>query len=158
MISAQRPAEGDYLPARMLNEFVYCPRLFYYEYVEGVFAHNRETVEGALRHDSLDQREDGLPSPEQLAESDRPVRARSISLASDRFGVIAKLDIVEADGGEVTPVDYKRGRRASCRTARSVSGNPTKSSWRCRRSYCARMVIVANRRSCTMSRPDSACG
>ena len=43
------PAElPDYLPARMLNEFVYCPRLFYYEWVEGVFAHNRETVEGAV--------------------------------------------------------------------------------------------------------------
>ena len=39
----------DYLPARMLNEFVYCARLFFYEHVEGVFAHNRETVEGALR-------------------------------------------------------------------------------------------------------------
>ena len=25
------------LSARMLNEFVYCPRLFYYEHVEGVF-------------------------------------------------------------------------------------------------------------------------
>ena len=33
--------QPDYLPARMLNEFVYCPRLFYYEWVEGVFAHNR---------------------------------------------------------------------------------------------------------------------
>ena len=41
--------EADYLPARMLNEWVYCPRLFYYEHVEGVFVHNRETVEGSLR-------------------------------------------------------------------------------------------------------------
>lgn len=27
----------DLIPAGMLNEFVYCPRLFYYEFVEGVF-------------------------------------------------------------------------------------------------------------------------
>ena len=27
----------DYLPARIVNEFVYCPRLFFYEWVEGVF-------------------------------------------------------------------------------------------------------------------------
>ena len=33
----------DPLPARMLNEFVYCPRLFYYEYVEGVFVDNADT-------------------------------------------------------------------------------------------------------------------
>ncbi len=26
-------ATQDLLPARMLNEFVYCPRLFYYEHV-----------------------------------------------------------------------------------------------------------------------------
>jgi hypothetical protein len=31
-------------PARMLNEFVYCPRLFYYEFVEGVSVHNADTL------------------------------------------------------------------------------------------------------------------
>ena len=38
----------EYLPARMLNEFVYCPRLFFYEWVEGVFSHNTETQDGAF--------------------------------------------------------------------------------------------------------------
>jgi len=33
---AQVSDAPDYLPARMLNEFVYCPRLFYYMWVEGV--------------------------------------------------------------------------------------------------------------------------
>ena len=45
--SRSRPAPlelPDYLPARMLNEFVYCPRLFFYEWVEGVFAHSADTV------------------------------------------------------------------------------------------------------------------
>jgi len=37
---------ADLLPARMLNEFVYCPRLFYYEHVEGVFLHNADTKRG----------------------------------------------------------------------------------------------------------------
>ena len=31
--------------------------------------------------------------------------------------MIAKLDLVEADGGTVTPVDYKHGARAKQRTA-----------------------------------------
>ena len=30
----------------MLNEFVYCPRLFYYEHVEGVFVENADTLRG----------------------------------------------------------------------------------------------------------------
>jgi CRISPR-associated endonuclease Cas1/CRISPR-associated protein Cas4 len=39
------------------------------------------------------------------------VVSRSMTLSSTALGVIAKLDIAEADGGVVTPVDYKRGRR-----------------------------------------------
>ena len=34
------------IPARMLNEFVYCPRLYYYEHVEGVFVESADTVKG----------------------------------------------------------------------------------------------------------------
>ena len=133
MIAKPQTVEADYLPARMLNELTYCPRLFYYEHVEGLFAHNQETVEGALRHSGLDQREDGLPPPEQLAETDRPVRSRSVTLSSEAYGVIAKMDLIEVQVGQavqpdarlatdavghppdesavrVTPVDYKRGR------------------------------------------------
>ena len=36
----------------MLNEFVYCPRLFFYEWVDGVFEHSADTVEGAVRHET----------------------------------------------------------------------------------------------------------
>jgi CRISPR-associated protein Cas1 len=99
----------DYLPARMLNEFVYCPRLFYYEHVEGIFVHNRETVEGALRHAKLDERTDELPDAEKLSLSDGPLHARSITLSSETHRLIAKLDLVEAAGDLATPVDYKRG-------------------------------------------------
>lgn len=45
------PVIPDYLPARMLNEFVYCPRLFFYEWVEAVFRHSSDTVDGAQRHE-----------------------------------------------------------------------------------------------------------
>ena len=110
MITTTNPPQEDYLPARMLNEFTYCPRLFYYEHVDGVFAHNRETIEGELRHSRVDEKQDELPPPEQLAETDRPVRSRSVMLSSDAYGVIAKMDLVESDGNVVLPVDYKRGR------------------------------------------------
>ncbi len=99
----------DYLPARMLNEFVYCPRLFYYEWVEGVFAHNRETVEGELRHQKLDQGKGELPAAEELAKAGETIHSRSVQLASETHKLIAKMDLVEVDGDLVTPVDYKRG-------------------------------------------------
>ncbi len=68
----------DYLPARMLNEFVYCPRLFYYMWVENVFAHNRETTEGALRHAKIDGREDALVPAAELTEEDK-LHSRSVT-------------------------------------------------------------------------------
>lgn len=67
----------DYLPARMLNEFVYCPRLFFYEWVEGVFAHSSDTVEGALRHEKLGDRPEELPAAgDESAERIHSVRSR----------------------------------------------------------------------------------
>ena len=99
-------AAPDYLPARMLNEFVYCPRLFFYEWVEGLFAHSADTLDGAFRHERHDRREDDLPAT--LDENDR-IHARSITLSSDAHGLIARLDLVEGEGMRVTPVDYKRG-------------------------------------------------
>lgn len=103
-----RPAAPDYLPARMLNEFVYCPRLFFYEWVEGLFAHSADTVEGALRHQKLERRADPLPPPAAAEEPER-IHSRSVELASDRLGLIARLDLVEGGGGAVSPVDYKKG-------------------------------------------------
>lgn len=105
---AARTTPPEYLPARMLNEFVYCPRLFFYEWVEGLFAHNVDTIEGVLRHEKLERKADALPAPDEL--QDRHIHSRSVSLASDRLGLIATIDLVEGEGGIVTPVDYKRGR------------------------------------------------
>lgn len=42
------------VPARMLNEFTYCPRLFYLEWVEGLFEENADTAEGTLAQASGD--------------------------------------------------------------------------------------------------------
>src|SRR2546430_16770404 len=84
----------DYLPARMLNEFVYCPRLFYYEWVDGVFAHSSDTLEGAFRHEKVDARSDPLPEDPTGAES---IHSRSVELASERLHIIAKIDLVEGE-------------------------------------------------------------
>jgi CRISP-associated protein Cas1 len=96
----------DYLPARMVNEFVYCPRLFFYEWVEGVFRESADTIEGSIQHRRADAGSGELAGPEQ----GEPIHARSVTLASERLRVIAKMDLVEGDGEGVVPVDYKRGK------------------------------------------------
>ena len=45
----------DLIPARMLNEFAYCPRLCYLEWVQGEFADNLETLEGRFGHRRVDK-------------------------------------------------------------------------------------------------------
>jgi CRISPR-associated protein Cas1 len=101
----------DLLPARMLNEFVYCPRLFYLEYVQGQFVDSADTIEGRQQHKRVDKETGELPDPTGEAEepSDEPRVARSIMLSAPQAGLIARCDLVEAIDERVTPVDYKRG-------------------------------------------------
>ena len=108
MARASLPAATlpDYLPARMLNEFLYCPRLFFYEWVEALFAHSADTIDGAQRHERHDRREDELPA--DPAEAER-IHSRSVLLSSEVHGLIARMDLVEGNGASVSPVDYKRG-------------------------------------------------
>jgi CRISP-associated protein Cas1 len=98
-----------YLPARMLNQFVYCQRLFFYEHVEGLLAENRETVEGSLRHTRVDGGRGELTPADWLEESERSV-VRSVTVSSAIHGLIAKLDVLEVADRKVIPIDYKRGR------------------------------------------------
>ncbi len=118
--------EASLLPARMLNEFVYCPRLFYYEFVENVFLHNADTREGAAQHGRIDKGKGRLPkNPPKKEHGDKAdgdddapetIHARSVFLYSETLRVNAKLDLVEGETDSKTgdvryqPVEYKKGR------------------------------------------------
>ena len=104
------PEDAPFLPARMVNEYVYCPRLAYLEWVQGEWAESADTVEGTRVHRRVDREDRPLPSADDLAAQERP-RTRSVTLSSRRLGLVAKIDMVESDGETVVPVDYKRGKR-----------------------------------------------
>lgn len=107
--------ETPLVPARMVNEFVYCPRLAYLMWTQGEWVETGDTVEGKRVHGRVDRPSAPLPAPEALAAGDEAaadrVVSRSLTLSSQALGVIAKLDVAEAEDGVVTPIDYKRGRR-----------------------------------------------
>lgn len=138
------------MPARMLNEFVYCPRLFFYEYVEGVFVESEDTERGSEIHKKVDKGRGDLPkakkqearsaeqgvagteqgrqtaslshaepsqvpgetktmlsdenSPPAVATNVSVIHSRSATLGSERLGVVAKMDLIEVEMGEVTEV------------------------------------------------------
>jgi CRISP-associated protein Cas1 len=109
------PLPGDLplLPARMVNEYQYCPRLAYLEWVQGEWSDSVDTVEGRHTHRRVDRPSGDLPraSTSNGDSSEESVHARSLTLSSGRLGLIAKLDLVESEGNRLTPVDYKRGKR-----------------------------------------------
>lgn len=106
------PRVGDepLIPARMVNEYVYCPRLAYLEWVQGEWADSSDTVRGGYQHRRVDKAGGSLPQAGEAADDDR-IHARSVTLSSDRLGLIAKMDLVEGEGDIVRPVDYKKGKR-----------------------------------------------
>ena len=67
------------LPARMLNEFIYCPGLFFLESVNGEFVDNAHTVEGQTVHRRVDRNESGGLS---TVEPEHPFQTRSIEVSS----------------------------------------------------------------------------
>jgi CRISPR-associated protein Cas1 len=100
-------AAPELVPARMLNEFTYCPRLFHLEWVQSEFTDSADTVEGRSVHARVDAPKGRLRDPGHGSEG---VEARSVMLDAPRLGMVARIDIVEGDGDGVIPVERKRGR------------------------------------------------
>lgn len=107
-LKAETGGEPELLPARMLNEFVYCPRLFHLECVQKEWSESADTLAGSHEHRRVDKEGGDLPPPDEVAG--KAGAARSITLTAPRAGIIAKLDMVELDDGAAVPVDYKHGR------------------------------------------------
>jgi CRISPR-associated protein Cas1 len=103
------PPGAPLLPARMVNEYTYCPRLAYLEWVQGEWAESADTVEGRHAHRRVDKASGQPPAADAAAEE--RIHVRSLELSSDTLGLIAKLDLAEFEGLRAVPVDYKRGKR-----------------------------------------------
>jgi CRISPR-associated exonuclease Cas4/CRISPR-associated protein Cas1 len=95
----------------MVNEWMYCPRLAFLEWVDGEWADSGDTEEGRRAHVRIDSGAGKLPSPANIDEKP-DFAARSVTLASERLGIIAKMDLIEGENGNVSPIDTKKGNRA----------------------------------------------
>lgn len=98
------------VPARMVNEYVYCPRLFHLEWVQARFATSDDVEEGLYVHRVADQPGGTIAEPDERSDAVAGRTARSVWVTSPAMRVSAKIDVVEtAAGGVLTPVDYKKG-------------------------------------------------
>lgn len=96
------------LPARMLNEYTYCPRLFFLEHVQGDWRDSADTLDGRFQHRRVDARDEVLGAPDAEDDHERIEHARSVYLSDPGLRLVAKIDLVEAEGQDATPIDYKR--------------------------------------------------
>ncbi len=92
---------------RYLHNYVYCPRLFYYQWVENIFVENADTVSGGSKHRQVDKpsrvdARDGFEIPEGAS-------VRSLHLESDSLGLTGVIDIIEGAPEGCQIIDYKRG-------------------------------------------------
>ena len=97
----------------MLNEFVYCKRLFYYEFVEGVFVESADTLRGAAIHQRVDSGSGSMPAAKRKSVNSKEkaevksaevddgtsqkqenndagsetIHSRSVQMGSERLGV-----------------------------------------------------------------------
>jgi len=92
---------------RNLHNFIYCPRLFYFQWVENIFQENADTVAGSHVHRNVDS-PSKLDDPKELGLPEG-AKLRSLRLESESLGLIGVVDIIEGgpEGAEV--IDYKRG-------------------------------------------------
>ncbi len=108
LVTDETEEAPELLPARMINEYVYCPRLFWLEHVEREFDESHDTIDGERVHRRVDTARGVLPDDARLLKAD----VTSVELASASLGVVAKVDLVRAagDGERVIPIDFKRGK------------------------------------------------
>jgi len=98
-------------PARNIAEYAYCPRLFYYMQVEGVFLPSSDTEQGKAVHRRVDK-----PSAARKKDAEgehdpeRPETVRSLVLTSKPLKLTATLDLAEISGQTAVPVEYRKGR------------------------------------------------
>ena len=92
------------IPARMMSEYVYCPRFFHLAWSARENGENDFTVEGKWAHRAIDRREQVLPEPAVELQN-----RRSVTLESHQLGLMAKIDMIETAGRLAVPLEYKRG-------------------------------------------------
>jgi CRISP-associated protein Cas1 len=96
-------SESEYIPIRMLNEYLYCPRLFYLMHAKGLFDDSADTISGSAQHNRKRNRQ---TKPEEKPWSD--TITKSFILSDDEHGITGKFDGIYETENEVIPVEDKR--------------------------------------------------
>ncbi len=96
---------NDYLPLSYLNQLVYCPRRFWYMYVQGEIAINAPMLEGTFQHQTR------ADKPGTDTDDRGRTAHRRLWVWSDRLQIAGFADFVEEEDDALIPVEYKHGKK-----------------------------------------------
>lgn len=96
-------SDSELIPVRMCNEFVYCPRLFHLEHVQGLWQESDATIQGKAQHERASKRGRARKT------HNHPEASKTIILESAELGVRGKVDLFEEEDGELIILEAKRG-------------------------------------------------
>lgn len=96
--------ENQLIPIASLNHYSYCPHRFWRMFCANEFTDNQYTIDGTTLHERVHTVGDlNLGETWQI---------RAIYLKSERYKLIGKADLIEAENGTFYPVEYKRGKKS----------------------------------------------
>lgn len=103
----QSAMDESYLPLSYLNQLAYCPRRFWYMYVQGEIEINAPMLEGTLQHQTR------ADKPGHETDDQGRTIYRRLWVWSDRLQIAGFADFVEATPPTSTliPVEYKHGQQ-----------------------------------------------
>src|SRR5258708_9925989 len=90
------------IPISALNALEYCPRRFYYQFVQGDTLVNEYVLEGTLAHRRVHQEA-------WHTTNERELQTTRLYLYSERLRISGCADVVEEQRGMLIAVEYKHG-------------------------------------------------
>lgn len=103
--------EPETIGLSYLNAYEYCPRRFYYEFVQGEMLTNEFVLEGSLLHEQADE-------PGQRTNDDGELQINHLYLISENLRLTGFADVVEQPSGSgdaaadnFIPIEYKHGKQ-----------------------------------------------
>jgi CRISPR-associated exonuclease Cas4 len=94
----------DSVSISSLNTLEYCPRRFYYQFVQCDMLVNEFVLEGTLQHQRVHQ-----PGKQSMGEGE--MQTTHLYLYSETLHLSGFADVIEEQGGMLIPIEYKHGRQ-----------------------------------------------
>ncbi len=107
--AATKPAAvpPDLVLARMINEFSYCPRLCYLEWVQAEFTPSGDTLDGEYKHRRVNRGQGTMPeagaSADEASTELSRIHAASVQVSAPVLGLTAIIDLVESADADTPP-------------------------------------------------------